>query len=166
MTHRFGYTLIELLVTLSIMALLAAAVAPGISQARRGLEIDQSAQIIKEKLIETQGLALSPPSDNAGAIQYGLQLTGVNPVQYRIIRQFPNGTITDFSTGGQIPNVKLDSPAIGPEATIWFVIGNRPTIISSQSGSNAIIKLSSQNGSGQRTITTNKITGAIDVTNP
>ncbi len=75
-----GYTLVELLVTLSILALMASVVVPGLKPYNQRTLLFQSAETAKAAILEARTYALSPRG-----------LPGLSPISYKAVFQKPNG---------------------------------------------------------------------------
>jgi prepilin-type N-terminal cleavage/methylation domain-containing protein len=164
--RKFGYTLIELMVSIGILALLAAITAPAIGKAKQAQELQQATLGFKAKIIEMQSIALSPPLGNNGIQYYGLKIdnspfsyqpykTKCLPISSTCPATVNSTTATSFST------VKTD--LTGSEY-IWFKVSNNPEVTFTNSvNPNWQGKLNLSNNTETRQITINSITGAVDV---
>lgn len=174
-----GYTLIELMVSISILALLATATAPAIIHAKKGQELQQAALGLKSQILEAQSLALAPPTPQAGKSfqYYGVKICdglGVQPgFSYQIMAKVDdtdielvnNSVANSFDTvvsgiscGSSINNDTADY--------IWFKIGNTADISFSgndQWKNSGTIVISNGSASDQKQIQINQVTGAINV---
>ncbi len=96
-----GYTLVELLVVLTVMGLLTALAAPMLSASRPGLDLLAAARTIATRLASTRQDAISENMEKQIAIRRGL--AGVVPLSFHgalpgAIAFYPDGS----SSGGTI----------------------------------------------------------------
>ena len=80
-------TLIEIVVSVAILAMLAGLAANNFKPMRTSQTVRQGALSLKAKLIQAQSLALSPPNDNGKAVAYGVKITNANPFRYQIYQK-------------------------------------------------------------------------------
>lgn len=149
-----GFTLIELLVSIAILGIMAVMVGPGISRAKQDQALTQASEVVKSKLIEAQGLALSPPNGNASYQYYGVIFTDSgSDTNYQISKkedELVSSSQLPIGSPGVLTNIDVT-----PGST-WFKIGNSVTLLPA---STKIYTVSS--GSGSKTVSVNENTGAI-----
>lgn len=179
---RSGYTLIELLITVSILGILAATVAPSLNKIDESQNVQETAFAIKEKLIEAQGLAFAPPNDNNKATYYGVKLVDNDeadavPLSAEIVRLKSDGTVdSDYRSETSYKNIKYKGGITeGKINTIWFGIGSKVFTKVSNKGTETVLEnpsskitlsIDNRTDSDERQIILDYQTGTIDIEEP
>ncbi len=172
---KSGYTLIELMVSIGILALLATATAPAISRAKRQQELQQAALGLKSKILEAQSLSLAPPSDNKSNQYYGLEfgnnVCGQTGFSYTIVKRQDATSAPGACDKNATDSFSTVTDNNSAKQFVWFKIGNTPAMtlengdgtswVDNNSGS-GIIKIT--NGTQVKNITVSPSTGLINVT--
>ena len=109
-----SFTLIEMLVTIGIVILIAAASGPALDQERNRANFNDAVQQIRDLISETQTYAFAPERNNAS--DYGLEMnfgsasTGdLDPNQYGIYARFSGGS--SLIKTGKLQPVTISAPA-------------------------------------------------------
>jgi len=131
-----GYTLIELLTVVGIIILLSATLLPSINRARDNQAFGGVPQELKAKLLEAQSYAVGPPTDNNGAIAYGIHIISNNPLSYQLVRMRKGAPEAYTSTTYTEKVLKFDSMSPADLSYIWFTIGDTVKV-SCQIGANS-----------------------------
>lgn len=172
--------------TISIVLLLALAVAPSLSKIREDQLLQNTTLELKSKILEAQSLALSPPTptdaNSASVKAYGIKIynDADSKLNYQIHRLKSDNAAQSLPNYESriVDNVKLVSTSPANSLTegifIWFTIGYNPTVNIAfgntpssyqtyDSNPNVILSLISGTDVN-RTITINKATGAVNAT--
>jgi len=154
-----GTSIMELMVTISIITLLLTAGIPAFSKYSKQNQLTQQADFLKDAIISTQNYALAPEYNiPSGTTHYIFNLEGD---QYYIYR----GTCTDLPQveGDPIKSFSLAKGiSVTPQTTtLCFLIGQQGEM--SYPDENVVLSLSSTKIESTRLITINKSTGQVSI---
>ena len=170
--HKAGYTLLELLVSIGIIIILAAATVPGLGSKKTVNELNDVALDFQSKLKQAQSYAISPPTDNQGASAYGVKIVDESGKIYYSIVRLRNGNAENYplnSNGLTSLPVKIIGASPPGVKIIWYKIGTT-IIIETDTTSDPIGDITFifglRNGDTAeiRKVTINKTTGTINAT--
>lgn len=163
-----GFTLVELLVSISIMIVMLGVGMPAFQKYGRRAELQQAATDIQVALMQAHSLALAPEADKpSGVNYYGVQFTA--PISFNVIRgiQAPQATgcpTSPTTIERHALPVALSMTSIVPlSGCIGYLVGKggEPSIAGSGP---AIIGLTSTriNGVGMN-VQINQVTGQVSI---
>lgn len=172
-----GYTLIELLVSITIIALLAVVVAPELSNLNKSQSVQDSAELIVQKLLEARGMAQAPPQDNNKADSYGLKFSEsngqINQIQLQVHRA---SGVTALKRVVKLDNSRITATNPVDTTIVWYAVGSQNKVSytlkndTAQKSPQKDITITLNNLSADepdpRQITINKDSGVINVTEP
>ncbi len=151
-----GFTLLELLVTASIVTLLIGSGVPAFRRFGRVSELDLAAAQAKSAILETRSLALNPRADKpADALSYSISFSaGSNAFQ-----EYEKSTPQTVVSSGQLPsNVTVSQPV-----EIVFGIAMQGSITSPTTNPIIIQLTHSQLPGVTRTLSVNTETAAVSI---
>lgn len=74
MKKNLGFTLIELIITISIMGLMTAVLLPAMRSYERHNKLESAAEQLKSTLTEARTMALAPRAEDSGVNRYGVRI--------------------------------------------------------------------------------------------
>ena len=159
---RSGFTLLELIVTFSILTLLIGTGIPAFRRFGRVAQLDLAADQVKGAILETRALALNPRADKDSASANGscLQSTDQRPQVKSYAIQFNAATATYQQLEGSCPL----GPAVSLPPLIQVVPGpTAPLIAFSISCQGVVVSVANNASCGGGATTSVLTTGAGDV---
>ena len=162
-----AFTLIEILVTIGIIALLLAAAVPSFNKYGRSNEFYQVAQTLKSAIETTQNYALAPRVEKKEGVDiYGILITGSGSdvgFQYQI---YEGDTNTIIETKNFSNDILTITKPIGTKIDIKFSISEKGKIISPDNISDIIMQLTNPDStaSGNKlNIDIKTLTGDVEI---
>lgn len=157
-----GFTLVELLVVISIIAVISAIVFANYRQGEKQFSLQRSAYKLTQDIRRAQNMAMAS-REVGGAVPegYGIYLNTTNPTQYILFADEGNGLYgsgdTDVETLGLEAGISITGLSPASPLTIVFYPPDPTVLISGNTEINsASITLNYGGGSG-KTVSVNKV---------
>ena len=163
--HKNGFTLIEILVTITIVGLLLVISVPNFRSYKNKNDLSRAAAIVQSGIYETRNLALAPGISKQEETKYYVFSADTGENVYKISESTylpndigaENSSMTLIETGNLPENVKFDNDekiyfSIEKQGKIEDVEGNNPLVISHNSLKNTTKSIETNIVTGQVTI--------------
>ncbi len=161
-----GFTLIEVMVVISITALLMVLSVPNFHTYERNARVRDSAKVLRSFFWEAQGLAMAPKT--ADITKYSISLIKGQDSNTKFMIKDSNGTVVSevaLKKDVVIDNVLLDGSSQSSAFLINFKTGNRDggKMEFSTSGKELVVRLSSSLSTLKYDIVLNTTTSSINL---
>ncbi|PIP51608.1 hypothetical protein COZ61_02245 [Candidatus Berkelbacteria bacterium CG_4_8_14_3_um_filter_33_6] len=147
---KMGFSLIELLVTISILVLLTGLTIPSYRSYQRKTGLDYYSKLIKNEIQFARSYSLSPPTEHIGFDMFGVTINTTNNTFQKIKKSSDTGDVITIESpliiDGDYTLATTSSP---PE--IYFEVGRNGEI-----SSEVVVELTEKNLSQTKTITVNQ----------
>ncbi|MDO8513912.1 MAG: type II secretion system protein [bacterium] len=160
-----GYTLVELLVVISIITIFTAIVLPGFKRQRPEQALEQAALEIRSSILQARALALAPQNKYNGTDCFGLHF---NPDKTTEIIRYKDGT--SYSCETPIPEDDGTEGLKGYDKNLVFKLNNFPPAFTVQfrSAANQVYlpdgnTLTLETDNRKATLTVDEVTGYTDI---
>lgn len=162
-----GFTLIEILVSMSIVVLMLGVGIPAFQEFGKQAELNQSASEVQNAIFEARNLSLSPEADKKPEIDYyGLIFhsdgTGPDTNQYSVIRVNSNNPPTIPIDPDLIVKTRTLPNGLSFQAIptkLWYSIAGQGEV--SFSGDNPIVFRTGSNPAVGKELVVNQVTGQV-----
>ena len=151
-SYKMGFSLIELLVTISILVLLTSLTIPSYRNYQRKTGFDYYSKLIKNEIQFARSYSLSPPTEHIGFDMFGVT---INPTNNTIQKTKKSSETSEVDTIESLLSIDNNYRLVTTSNNLYFKVGNNGEIFES-AGGEVVITLTEKNLNQSKTITVNQ----------